>query len=547
MRRIGLLLLLLGCDAKYPTRPSARAIFDKSAPSVVAITNDDRDEREAEAKELERSLGDDAKAPRHVVDVSIRKEPMPDGTGFMVEGGFVVTAAHVVDRPDRLKLTTRAGKTVDAELVRIDEVRDVALLKPKEPLPDVPPIPIEETDVSVGEPLWAMGHTGRGYWALSWGMSEGIASGVVEVAGSRLLLFDTAVYPGFSGGPVVTYRHGEPRIAGVNHAILYTNAVFSTPVFSGVAATELRAFIAGKKSALEDRIAAYAREQRDRVSAQLFITDKLAVQRAPSGEQVAFLKGDARALDVRSEARVPVVAMLFNLKDSTNLTFTLKSPKGAIVASQISQAIVQEGARVQFLSTELAFTPKEEGRHMLEVSANGKIVGRAAIALEVQGLDESMHDHEANVANEEGDPDVDFVVADGAEEEPLTLAGVRSTWVAKSLPRRVPFAFFARGSRGWSGSNVLVAAYLVDQDGKIAGASFGCLQDQISPRHTWTCKADTGRTPPLVMKPGRYDVVLTMNGRPVAFWPMTAQEKASKPTIMDMERWLGDVRKGSKR
>src|SRR5581483_10756569 len=153
-----------------------------------------------------------------------------------------------------------------------------ALLKPKVALPEVPALAIEDSDVPVGEPLWAMGHTGRGYWNLSWGMSEGIASGVVEVAGARLLLFDVAVYPGFSGGPVVSLRHGEPRIAGINHAILYTSALF--PVFSGVAASELRDFVAGKRTATEDRIAKFAKEQHDRVSAQVFITDKLSVQKA---------------------------------------------------------------------------------------------------------------------------------------------------------------------------------------------------------------------------------------------------------------------------
>jgi hypothetical protein len=334
----------------------------------------------------------------------------------------------------------------------------------------------------------------------------------------------------------------------VNHAILYTNAMFSTPVFSGVAASELRDFVAGKMSDLEGKIAAYAKAQRSRIFAQLFITDKLSIQRAPSGEQVAYLHGDARALDVRSDAHVPIVAMLFGLPvGSTNLTFALKSPKGATVASQVTQAIVPEDERVHFLSIQLSFTPKEEGRHVLEVTANGKVVGRAAITLEVQGLDESLHDHEANVAGDDGDPDVEMVVAQAAQEEPLALAGIRSTWIEKSLPRRVGYTFFARGSRGWSGTNVLVVAYLVDEDGKIVGSSYGCLQPEISPRHTWSCTGESGRTPPLVMKPGKYDVVLALNQKPVAWWPMSAKEKKGAPTMQDMERWLDEIRKGPKR
>ena len=72
---------------------------------VVAILNDDRADREEEIREAEKSLGHEAHAPTHVIDVSLRKDPLPHGTGFMIEGGNVVTAAHVVLRPDRLKVT----------------------------------------------------------------------------------------------------------------------------------------------------------------------------------------------------------------------------------------------------------------------------------------------------------------------------------------------------------------------------------------------------------------------------------------------------------
>src|SRR6185503_9741682 len=100
-------------------------------------------------------------------------------------------------------------------------------------------------------------------------------------------------------------------------------------------------------------------------------------------------------------------------------------------------------------STQLVFTPKEEGHHVLEVIVGSKTIGRATITLEIQGADESLHDHEANTASDDGEPDVDLVVASSADDEPLALSGIRSTWVEKSLPRRVEYTFFARGSRGW--------------------------------------------------------------------------------------------------
>ena len=55
-------------------------------------------------------MGDESHAPKHVIDVSLRKEPTPHGTGFAILDPQthqleIVTAAHVVLRPDRLKLT----------------------------------------------------------------------------------------------------------------------------------------------------------------------------------------------------------------------------------------------------------------------------------------------------------------------------------------------------------------------------------------------------------------------------------------------------------
>src|ERR1700722_2208664 len=85
--------------------PTAQEIFEAVAPSVVAILNDDRADREAEIKETEATLAREPKAPKHVIDVPLRKDPTPHGTGFMIDGGQIVTAAHVVYRPDRLRIT----------------------------------------------------------------------------------------------------------------------------------------------------------------------------------------------------------------------------------------------------------------------------------------------------------------------------------------------------------------------------------------------------------------------------------------------------------
>ena len=78
-------LLFAACTGVKSPHPSAEIIFDSVAPSVVAVVNDDTKDREEETKELERLMGKDPRAPKHVIDVSLRKEATPHGTGFAID------------------------------------------------------------------------------------------------------------------------------------------------------------------------------------------------------------------------------------------------------------------------------------------------------------------------------------------------------------------------------------------------------------------------------------------------------------------------------
>jgi hypothetical protein len=531
--------------ARYPERPTARVIFDAVAPSVLAIVNDDREEREVEAKRLEDDeAGGHTSAPRKVVDVS-RKQDSPDGTGFVIEGGLVATAAHVVLRPDLLKLRTREGKMVDADLLAIDEIRDVALLKPRQPIPEVPPLPLEEHDVHVGEPVWAMGHTGPGFWQLSWGISEGIASGFSELFGAKLLLFDAAVYPGFSGGPVVTFHEGRPEVAGVNHAILFTGSTAS--VFSAIAASELRALAQGARSPLEQRLAAYADMERRKLRAEVILTERLVVSKDASGRHVASLLGETRAVDATagSDVRLSAAAMLFGLAPGpSTLVFQAKDRAGKIVAQETKKVAVEGGVRVVFAHAQLVFQPRGEGTYVVEVLREGQVLGKAGVEIELQGADEDDHDHDPMDALG-GDPIVQAFVATGAREEPFALSGIRGFWREKSYPRRTALSWMMRGSRGWSGDAVVATAYVIDDEGHVTGQVPGCIRP-MRPAKTWMCAGTSGRTPPLLRKAGQYDIVFALNGRPVAWWPMEAIVENERPGQTDAHRWLKNAHGGSR-
>jgi S1-C subfamily serine protease len=547
---------VFGCGGKAPPAapaapptPTAAAIFEMVAPSIVAILNDDEADREAERKEIEASMGDEHhRAPKRVIDVSSKRATPPHGTGFMVEGGQIVTAAHVVQRPDRLKVTTRAGETVEAELVRLDDVRDVAVLKPKTPLKNVPPLRLETVDIQVGKPVWALGHTGSGAWALSWGMSAGIASGVIDMFGAKLVLFDAAVYPGFSGGPVVDLdAQGKPRVLGVNHAILFTGGgLFPVAsISSATYAPDVREVIAGRPPAVQPILADYAKKHRARVYADLFITDRLNVGRSPSGEQVASIFGNAHTIPAKSDGvRIPVVAMLFGLpKGSNSVEFTATDPNNTVVATWPATVNVDGKQRVAFASAHLRFVPKVHGKYHVVANKDGKEIGRSVVNLDLEEDDEELAEDGDEDAVDDGDPDVDIVVAQGGNDDPLMMRGIRASWYERSFPRRVGFTWIARGTRGWSGRQVSITAYVLDDAGNIVGRSDGCFQRELRPTHSWSCMGVA--SPPLATREGSYDIVFAINDKPVAWWPMEAAIRRDHAPGSAVDRWMQELKRHS--
>lgn len=540
--------LLAGCGGRGAVTPVAtnatKSVFDRVVPSVVAIVNDDRALREEESRRTLAELGvESTHAPKTVIDVSARKEPLPHGTGFLVEGGRVVTAAHVVLSPDHLKITTRGGETVDAELELIDEVRDVAVLRPKKPLAGVRPIALAKVAPEAGRKVWALGHTGAGLWALQWGISEGITSGTVTMLGADLLLFDAPVYPGFSGGPVVTLDDaGEPVVLGVNHAILFTGGV--TPVASissASSAEEVRDVLAKKPPPIQPVLAEFVKKRSAEPRAELFVSRSLSIHKDPQMMTSASILGDEKVIETGPDdlARVPVVAMLFGLaKGDHELAFELLDPHDRPVETTKKTVHVGEHERVAFASADFRFEPKLEGRHDVLVKSGGKVVGRTNVWIEDPDDDDQPLDDE-DLDDVDGDPRVDVVVAAAGRQDPLALAGIRAGWVEWRYPRRVSFTWFARGTRGWSGTNVAIGAYVLDETGTIVGRGVGCVQPELRPEHPFSC-AGAGGTP-LLRKEGRYDVVFALNDRPIALWPMEAIVKTGGKSAM--ERWIEDLKK----
>ncbi|MEZ4258071.1 MAG: serine protease [Polyangiaceae bacterium] len=539
--------LLYACGGSTPSAQTAakhtpKSVFDLVVPSVVAILNDDRAIREEEHQRAMREVGVKKNAPKTVVDVSLRSEPMPHGTGFLIEGGYIVTAAHVVNSPDTLKLTTRDKQTVDAELVHIDEVRDVAILKPKAPLKGVVPIKLAKANPQPGRKVWALGHTGNGLWALSWGISEGVTSGIVDMIGAKLLLFDAPVYPGFSGGPVVMLDDdGEPVVVGVNHAILFTGSMVAS-ISSASSAAEINDVVARKPHPLQAKLAGFAKEHLSSPRAQLFITRNLSVHRDPTMLTSAAISGNERTIEAGADdiARVPVVAMLFGLPVGEHeVLFEMEDPADVVVEKTTKKLKVEPHERVAFASADFRFDPKVNGRYEVIAKIGGKVMGRTDVWVEDPDEDDQPMDTQAD-AVEDGEPRVDVVVASFGRDDPLTMFGIRAGWVEWRYPRRVGFTWFARGTRGWAGTNVSITAFVLDDKGTIVGRGVGCVRGELRPENTWSCMGTGGS--PLVAKEGKYDVVFAMNDRPIAAWPMEAMVRTGKAGSA-LDRWMTELKK----
>ncbi len=125
------------------------------------------------------------------------------GAGFIASpDGFVLTAAHVVSGQGELQVRGYAGVSYAAELLRVDPVHDVALLRiPGSGHPCLPP-PAEAPPI--GSELFAIGAPADP--ALSHTVSKGIISGRRQWESHRFLQTDASLNPGNSGGPLVNLQ-----------------------------------------------------------------------------------------------------------------------------------------------------------------------------------------------------------------------------------------------------------------------------------------------------------------------------------------------------
>ncbi len=135
--------------------------------------------------------------------------PAGSGTGFFISSeGYIATNAHIIDGATSIGVALNDGTELEAELVGVDKVYDIAVLKVN--YKNITPLKLGNSDVvRVGEFVVAIGDpTGR---ELASTPTFGIISATerdvnIDGQSNTYLQTDAAVNPGNSGGPLLNMK-----------------------------------------------------------------------------------------------------------------------------------------------------------------------------------------------------------------------------------------------------------------------------------------------------------------------------------------------------
>jgi S1-C subfamily serine protease len=179
-----------------------------------------------------------AKADPYLVRVEARNR-LPASGVVWSRDGVIVTAHHVIERDENIKVGLADGRTAAATLVGRDPSTDLAVLRADaDGLPE--PSWAEPDNVRVGHLVLALGRPGGGVLATH-GIVSALGKGWRTRGGGAIdsyLQTDVVMYPGFSGGPLID---SDGRVLGLNTSALMRGVplVVPAPTIKRVAETLL--------------------------------------------------------------------------------------------------------------------------------------------------------------------------------------------------------------------------------------------------------------------------------------------------------------------
>jgi Do/DeqQ family serine protease len=206
---------LPGHGSAGATQPSLAPMLAKVSPAVVNISV------QGTVKVTQSPLFQDPLFRKffNLPDTPASERFQAVGSGVIYDAakGYVITNNHVIDRADKIVVTLRDRRQLDAKLVATDPQTDVAVLKVS---PDhLTALPLgNSSDLKVGDYVVAIGDP--------YGLGQTATFGIVSALGRTglgiegyedFIQTDASINPGNSGGALVDMNG---RLIGINTAIL---------------------------------------------------------------------------------------------------------------------------------------------------------------------------------------------------------------------------------------------------------------------------------------------------------------------------------------
>ncbi len=227
-----------------PLKPEVKAatsyapIIKKVAPSVVNIstttTVKDRSYRRMFSEDpfFRRFFGEDAEGQNQGRSRNRREQSL--GSGVIVSSdGYVLTASHVVEGADKVRVALATGeREFDARVVGADSMTDIAVLKVD--ASNLPALTIADSDkLEVGDSVLAVGDPFGVGQTVTLGIVSAMERGGLGIARyENFIQTDAAINPGNSGGALTDI---QGRLVGINTAIVsrsggYQGVGFAVPI-----------------------------------------------------------------------------------------------------------------------------------------------------------------------------------------------------------------------------------------------------------------------------------------------------------------------------
>ena len=272
-----------------------------------------------------------------------------DGSGFILsEDGYIATNAHVIDGASRVFVRLADSRELAAEVVGIDPIGDIALLKVE--AKGLPPVSLGDSDA-----------VRPGQWALAigspYGFDQTVTAGIISGLGRHLpsqstqpyvpfIQSDVAINPGNSGGPLF---NTSGQVIGINAQIFtesgaFNGISFAIPINYVVdVIRQIKQTGQVSRGFLGVEVRAVARQ----------LADRLGMDRARGAEVVGTIAGSpaARSTLVRGDVILAVNGVAIG--DGADLTEVL----GSLMPGSTATLDVRSGAEERRVEVVLARLP----------------------------------------------------------------------------------------------------------------------------------------------------------------------------------------------